>query len=178
MNYEANEISMPKLSLAQVEKLLGDKVSNMVLYTFYDNIKGLPQGWNRTEYNGMPLSDLDEATKHANKLHTKIQSYPEFANRNLVLLATKTVSRRDFGEMGNFSPNPRYTGLGYIMSNFIEYNPQTGKFQANAAGWYSTGAYSLATHAAQRGVVNSMFYLANTAWALKGMIAAYNQKNR
>ena len=177
MNYDANPLNLPKLTLTQVEQLLGDKAANMVLYAFYDNIEGLAPGWNRTEYNGQAMQDLGEATIHANKLKSLMSSHGLIRTGNaLALIAIKTVSRRDFRNKGRFTQNPTYSGLGFIMTNFIVFNKETGTYRTNPNGWYGTGVYPVAAHAAQRGVVNSMFYLSNSAWACNEMMAAYQKQ--
>ena len=167
------ESTFPDISVSEIEHLLGDKVSNMVIYNFYQNIDGLNPGWNRTEYNGHEMHDLAEAANYAKDLRFMLPRL-----HAMILIAIKTVGRSDCHGMGVFSKNPKYTTQGRIMTNFIAFDKQTGKYHANKKGWYGTGIYPLSSHAAQRGVVNSLFFLRNNAWALHKMLDAAQAKQK
>lgn len=118
---------MPELTKANVENLLNAPYDRILAYDYRSGMM------NRLSY-----ADYSSGVAHvyADKARLAIESMPDFAGRNVVLAAVQGVQEMSWSGVGQFEKYPLNSENSYlVMGNIIAFNPKTGLYEANPAGW-------------------------------------------
>ena len=135
----------------QIEKMLGTRMSNMSVYSFYD-LANRCAGYNTDQYNGYLTYQPEYNIYANNRMKEQLEKYEWYAPRILVLTAIKTVTRQNYPGRAKFTGHARFNADGScVIANMISYNPETKLFESMARGWIGVHNYHSPLAAAQDG---------------------------
>lgn len=118
---------MPELTKANIENLLDAPYGCVLVYDYRVGTM------NKLAYAGYSSG---VAHVYADKARLAIEGMPEFGGRKVVLAAIQGVPEASWPGVGKFERYPLNNERSvFVMGNVIAFNPKTGLYEANPAGW-------------------------------------------
>lgn len=142
---------MPELSKANIENLLDAPYDRVLAYDYRVGTM-----------NKLSYADYSSGVAHvyADKARLAIESMSEFAGRQLVLAAVQGVPEVSWSGIGKFEKYPLNSEKSvFVMGNVIAFNPKTGLYEANPAGWMGVDVPDLVVRREYMGLQRFLYNL-------------------
>ena len=142
---------VPELTRANIENLLDVPYRNMLAYDYRTGTLNL------RDYAGCPAGGV---FMNGDRARVALESMSEMEGRKLVLAAVQGVSEVSWPGVNKFEKYPLNNERStFVMGNMIVYNPKTGLYEANPAGWMGLNINDLVARGQYMGLQNFLFQM-------------------
>lgn len=142
---------MPELTRANIENLLGAPYRNVLAYDYRVGAMNL------YEYAGYPAGGV---FMNADRARAAIESMPEMDGRKVVLTAVQGVPEVSWPGANKFEKYPLNNERStFVVGNAVVYNPKTGLYEVNPAGWMGLDIVDLIARREYMGLQNFLFQM-------------------
>lgn len=142
---------IPELTRVNIENLLGAPYRNMLAYDYRTG------AMNRREYAGYPAGGV---FMNADGARVAMETMPEMGGRKVALVAIQGVPEVSWPGVSKFEKRPlNYENSIFVVGNIITFNPKTGLYEANPAGWMGLGITDLISRREYMGLQNFVFQM-------------------
>lgn len=159
---------MPELTRANIENLLGAPYHAVLAYDYRTGMI------NQHEYAGYSAGGV---CMNANGARTALESMQEMNGRRVVLAAVQGVPEVSWPGANKFEKYPLSNEHStFVVGNAIVYNPKTGLYEANPAGWMGLEIADLIARSEYMGLRNFLYQLWFRKQICRGFAAPFKTK--
>ncbi|MBE6456396.1 MAG: hypothetical protein E7008_00425 [Alphaproteobacteria bacterium] len=142
---------MPELTRANIENLLDVPYRCVLAYDYRT------RDINRMSYANYPSGGV---FMYADLARAALESVPEFGERKIVLATVQGVPEVSWPGVNQFKKFPLNNEMStFVMGNVIVFNPKTGLYEANPAGWMGLGMPNVLARNEYMGLQNFLYNL-------------------
>ena len=142
---------MPELTRANIENLLDAPYRSVLAYDYRTG------ALNQYDYAGCPVAGV---FMNGDRARAALESMSEMDGRKLVLAAVQGVPQVSWPGVNNFEKYPLNDERStFVVGNAIVYNPKTGLYEANPAGWMGLNINDLVARGQYMGLQNFLFQM-------------------
>lgn len=142
---------MPELTRANIENLLGAPYRKVLAYDYRAD------AMNVREYAGYPAGGV---FMNAGRARAAIEAMPEMDGRKVVLAAVQGVPEASWPGVHKFEKYPLNDEHStFVVGNIVVFNPKTGLYEVNPAGWMGLDIVDLIARREYMGLQNFLYNL-------------------